>query len=541
MQHPFLLLSYITVVCIGHLHANTNTHTQLTLNVLTQTISTHAVSTVTTSKHKTLRIAKIGYAIHSNPFIGKGTLSDEWRLSYESLFRASKTQPWILNALLCTELQFDSNANNLTVTLHNDAQFSNRNALTSHDVLASYRYLQNHQPRQHNLDLNDFDFSSPSPKTFTIHAKRAFTPETLKVLLELPITSKDCTLTHTCITSIPEGSGPFVLLKHNQNQGSIYRKNSHYWGNNIGQSLFYPPFTILEILYYRNEHTAFVDFQNQAFDLLTVRYREQWNTLLDLAQNKPNLKLHQLPYHYAPVAVGFYFNPNSQVLSSLELRKAFLDLFASMKLDSYLFKTELPPSIQRFINHPPIESRPDFQEPMTFSKAQEQLNATLERAGFKLKQGMRVRPELTPLQLNIIVPNNHVAKSAKAYASALRRLGIHVRVHKKPRRMWSALLEDQQYDIIFQHQQSLFSKPNLVALCDKWLKPGEAKLHPIFAYCTRTHPQARSHTKTPTSQEIESLLQQLYTNIPLWQDSYLNLAVWEEDSIALQYSHWWPL
>ena len=184
-------------------------------------------------------------------------------LVYESLFKIDQ-QTGELVPYLVEDYYFEDEVT-LVMTLKDGVTFSNGEPLTGEDVIYSLRrYVDEGTMLATYFAYFDFDASTVSDDGLTVTLKytepygaaQAF----LTKAIECKKNDEGLTPEDTSWWDAPVGTGPYEVVENVSGSHTTYALRDDYWGEE-------PDADIIEITYYSDQTTMFIDFENGAIDV----------------------------------------------------------------------------------------------------------------------------------------------------------------------------------------------------------------------------------------------------------------------------------
>jgi len=181
----------------------------------------------------------------------------------------------------CIARKWEISTDGLTYTFHlrNDVFFQDNEAfadgkgrkVVAHDFVFSFSRLLDPRVSDATSLLDKVDnFSAPDDSTFVIHLKTPFTPFLHILLMKyFSVVPEEAVKKYEIdFGENPVGTGPFRLVKWEEGNALVLKRNSHYFEkDSIGNSLPYLDGVIVSFL--KDEETSFLEFMDGKFDMVS--------------------------------------------------------------------------------------------------------------------------------------------------------------------------------------------------------------------------------------------------------------------------------
>lgn len=275
-----------------------------------------------------MRFAANGTFDNLNSMNGKGTAAEGVQYLYDSLLQSSLDEGGVKYPLLASSVSYDPERPAFAIFhLNPKARFSDGSPVTAQDVVATFEIiLSKGAPgiRMYFADIAKvralspyrvrFDFKSDHNKQLPLMVSQVsiFSAQDLKkrnfgaVSLQPPL-----------------GSGPYVVDKIDAGQRIRYRRNPHYWGQQLAINRGAYNVDEIEYIYYRDVDIAFEGFKNGQYTIQEENTARRWaNDYTFKAVRQGWIK--KLNYrHYNPIPTeSFALNTRRAPLNDIFFRQA---------------------------------------------------------------------------------------------------------------------------------------------------------------------------------------------------------------------------
>jgi len=427
-----------------------------------------------------------------NPFViksfrttARGLFNDELfgSLVYESMMVRSRDEPFTLYGLLAQSVAINDERTEITFFLHPEARFADGQPVTQDDVLFTCQLLKDHgrppydryMKRIANIEKIGtrgvrFRFAAPVDRELA-----------LIIASVIPVLPKHAvnpeTFARNGLTVIP-GSGPYVIEKAEPGQRIVYRRNRHYWGQNLAVNVGRNNFERIQIEYFRNNNALFEAFKKGVLDIFTEDQPNRWRLGYDFPAVRQGRVIKESFKKGTPAnMIGFVFNTRRPLFADRRVRQALSLLFDFEWVNRNLYdgvykRTEgfWDGSVLSSIGRP-ADARerallapyadavlPDVMEgrwhpPHTDGSGLDRAQAEaawqlLQQAGFTRQNGKAINSDGQALRFEIMTQTLEEEKVALAYQRFLARLGIDVSVRTVDDTQYQNRLSNFDYDMI---------------------------------------------------------------------------------------------
>ncbi len=373
-----------------------------------------------------------------NPY-GGVPLQGASGLIYENLFLVTAMNPGEIEPWLGTAMEWDEEGTVLTVTLREDARFTDGENLDAEDVVFTYLMLRD-VPATNMAALDVVDAIALSPHRVEIRfGKTSFAQEA--DILTRPIVPQhvfsDFEDPSTEQIAEPLGSGPYVLERFSEQLYTFVRNDEHWAAGDFEpHRLAWPSFT-----------TQTMNTALQAGEL-------DWSG--GFVANIDKIFVDRDPENR-----GYWYPGNGVVNLTLNLEKElFGDLALRRGISLAVDRRAIAEiAYQNYFGppHPTGLPRPTYAEyiaeeylDLEFEVDPDEAARVLDEAGYPLgSDGIRVAPDGTPLAFELPIPSsyNDWVTTSQILSSQLSRVGIRLTPRGVSFEQWLEARDTGNFDI----------------------------------------------------------------------------------------------
>ncbi|MCZ2204291.1 extracellular solute-binding protein [Bartonella sp. A5(2022)] len=443
-----------------------------------------------------------------NPFVirsfrttARGLFSDEQfsGLVYETMMVRSRDEPFTLYSLLAEKVELNDERTEITFFLNPKACFSDGKPITAEDVLFTIELLKNKGRPPFNRYMKRIEsVEKMSDHSIIMRFPNSKDREFPLILASvMPILPKHAinvdNFEKNGLIKIP-GSGPYIIGHVDPGERIIYKRNPHYWGNNLPVNKGLNNFDTIQIEYFRNDTARFEAFKKGSIDVFIETNPNRWQLSYNFPAVRDGRVIKESFSKGTPAdIIGFVFNTRRAIFKDKKVRQALSMLFDFEWVNHHLFndiytRTEgyWDGSILSSIGKPASEKEkallapyPDavlpevmngiWHVPKTDGSGMERIIAEkawklLQEAGFTRKNNKAIAPNGMPFQFEIMTQTLEEEKVALAFQSTLSRLGIHIEIRT---------VDDSQY----QNRLGMFDYDMIIGKLRSSLSPGNEQIN----------------------------------------------------------------
>lgn len=279
-----------------------------------------------------LRLATTGSFDTLNPFTVKGVPASSLGLTYATLMVPSADEPFTKYGGLAKEIITPEDRSSLEISLHDNAVFHDGTAITSADVVWSFKTLiKDGSPfyAAYYGDVSDVSAIGAHRVKFTF--KNAQNRELPLILGQLPILPKhywqDRDFTKTTIEP-PIGSGPYKIATVDTGRSITYQRVENWWGENLPAYKGQYNFDQISVDYYRDPTVMLEGFMAGEYDFHQEYTAKTWATAYDNDAVKTGKIIKETMAHKQPAGMqAFIMNTRRDIFKDREVRRALQYVF----------------------------------------------------------------------------------------------------------------------------------------------------------------------------------------------------------------------
>ena len=263
-----------------------------------------------------------------NPYTLKGSAPDGIsELVFESLAVASLDEPFARYGLIAQDMVLAEDGLSLTVTLRQEARFSDGSPLTAKDVKFSLDTLKgkNAHPFYATYfgDIERAEILGPHKLRF--HFKQA-NREIHIIACELPVFSEKYCCAHPFSEKgliPPIGSGPYIVADFKAGKHVTYERNPDYWGKDLPVQQGQFNFDSITFKFFKDQIVSVEAFKAGDFDFMHVNVAKQWARDMRGARFDSGQIIKEYLEHRQNAGMqGFVFNTRRDIFKDRLVRKA---------------------------------------------------------------------------------------------------------------------------------------------------------------------------------------------------------------------------
>ena len=417
-----------------------------------------------------------------NPFTLKGTApSGLDTLVFETLAVPSLDEPFAAYGLIAQDIELAPDKLSIVLTLNEKAVFSDGSPLTSEDVAFSLETLKSDKShpfyQSYFHDIASAEILGPHKIRFRFAQKNR---ELHIIATQIPVFSKRFFMENPFdqpSMTPPIGSGPYVVKDINPGKSITYKRNPHYWAQdiNVRRNMF--NFDTITFKYFKDQIVSLEAFKAGEFDFMSINIAKQWARDLDGPKfDTGRIVKEAMPHSNNAGMQGFVFNMRRPFFADLRVRKAltlafdfewankalFFDQYT--RCDSYFsnstfaarglpaglelqyllpFKETLPEDVftmppTPFSSDPPDSPRNNLRKAMRL----------LEEAGWSVKDGRLTDTANTPFSFEILLVSPSFERVMAPYVKNLQKLGIDVNYRTIDPALYTRRLNSFDFDMV---------------------------------------------------------------------------------------------
>mgnify|MGYP001494449718 CR=1 FL=1 len=499
----------------------------------------------------TINLIRSENMMHYNPFSEDLDIASNWYLCFDSLMIADDFDYGIYHSLIASDIQLSNDKKQLSVTINDEAQFSNGESITSDDVIASLSHFRSNG--QIELQLPPalaLSFSRIDTGHLKIKSQVPMTIADVLFIMQLPITQSQSLRSG----QQPVTSGVYQIASLRRNQFAVLQKNPLYWAKSLPLRANMFHFNTIKFVYVKSRHSGFELFKRRSADYRWEPFYEDFEQLKRVSKNNSALKLMRIPVK-RPVGVqGFVYNQHRSVWQNQSMRRAISLAFDFERLNSNLFNNEYT-RFNSFFTNTPYASPVKHHFPFDLEKADQ----LLSDLGWRSERGRRVnRSTGRPLSIKLLVDSVQNEKIATIFAKNLHQLGIQTTIHRVDVASYIYQLRSGDFDLAYFHLPVAQTEPrlfvqNLVVNTRNPFSFGTLfgiRSPKISSQIKMYDSLISSSKKVSAIQSIDTMMMDSDALIPMWYPSHDRFAYWDiidGFDIPLQcrpkdnFKYWWSV
>ncbi|MBF0356973.1 MAG: ABC transporter substrate-binding protein [Magnetococcales bacterium] len=431
----------------------------------------------------TLTLYSLGGFDKMNPFTLKGVAPDHLgELLFDTLMVQSQDEAFAQYGLVATDILVAEDGLSVTITLDEDARFSDGTPLTAEDVKYSLEVLKSKQAHPfyagYFRDIVRGEVLDPHKIKFYFARKNRELP---LIFGDMPLFSKKFFSKHSFENlelTQPLGSGPYTIESVTPGKNITYKRNPNYWGWKRAVNRGVYNFDRVVVKYFKDSVVALEGFKAGEFDFILENNSKHWAR--DYHGDKFDsglIKKEYLPHKNGAGMQGWIFNLRRDKFKDIRVRKALTlafdfewsnkNLFHGqyVRSDSFFSNSEMAatgaPSAEELLLLEPFRDKLDpavfaAVEPPPSTKAPNSLRKNLRKAVKLLKQaGWKVGDDRllhdkngNILEIDMLLASAGFERVMAPYVANLKRLGVKVNYRTVDLALYKRRLDDFDYDMI---------------------------------------------------------------------------------------------
>ena len=431
-----------------------------------------------------------------NPFIQKGTPPWQLRfLTHESLMVRNYDEPFALYGLLAESIETDPDRTWVEFTLRPEARFSDGSPVTVEDVIWSYETLGTDGNARY---LSLWQQIESIEQTGERKLRITFKTENRELALIAglrPILQKaqwqDKEFTDSGLTTVPIGSGPYVIDSFTAGRNVVLKRNPDYWGKDLPVRQGTSNAEIYRIEFYGDQSVLFEAFKAGGLSYLREFNAEKWARDYDFpAVERGDIIKTEIPSERPSGMTGFVMNTRRTPFDDIRVRDALLWAFnfeyvnetitggRQPRISSYFSGSQLAMQpgpaegrvkalLEPFADSLPPAALEGYTLPEGDGSARNRRNVgraaeLLAEAGWTVQGGTLKNAEGQPFRMEILLSQGDRQNQSiiDIYLNALSRLGITPRITTVDNAQYEMRLVDFDFDMTVIRRQLSLSPGN---------------------------------------------------------------------------------
>ena len=387
-----------------------------------------------------------------NPFTLKGKAAQGLDYVYDRLAARVWDEPFTLYGLIAKQMIVPDDRSSITFILDPRAKFSDDTPITADDINFSYETLKKFgRPNMRRVYGVVDKVTIINPREIKFELSDARDRETVMILAMMPIFPKHVwagrNFDETTLT-IPVGSGPYRIKKITPGRSIEYERVKNDWAANHITRVGLNNFDRLIFDYYRDDAVALEAFKAHETDVRREFDTAKWH--MAYADVSKDVKLEPLPHGRPEWVKGFIFNLRRTHFTDVRVREALELAFDADFVNQTLYRGEGQRITSIFPN---TELAATTQTvPLAGRAALKKADALLNAAGYVVLNGVRTRTrDGKPLTFQILLASAQDEKTALAFTSGLKKLGITATIRTVDASQFAGALAAYDYDVVLHY------------------------------------------------------------------------------------------
>lgn len=402
-----------------------------------------------------------------NSMNGKGSSVEGANYLFDTLMDSSLDEPSVMYPLLAEKVTFDPERTKYIIYhLNPKARFSDGTPVTAEDVKFSFdAYLTKSNPglQMYLSDLAKVEVLS------TYQVKMSFksdnNAEMPLILSQMPIYSKADwkNKDFAKVTMRPIlGSGPYVIDRIDAGRSITYKRNPHYWAQDLPINRGRYNFTQIKYVYYRNLDIAFEGFKSGQYSLHQEKKSRNWVTEYGFPAVQKGMVKQYIARTQTPAPTqSFVFNSRRAPMHDIRFRQALSYAYDFEWLNKALFYGQYQ-RLQSHFQYSELEAKgapsaaelsllkpylkrldPIHQQGVLSNWKYPSSDATgfnrqglltaraiLQKAGYRIKDGKLHDQQGKAINIEFLIHQDGLQRTLMPYVRNLKKLGIQVNIRQ---------------------------------------------------------------------------------------------------------------
>lgn len=388
-------------------------------------------------------------------------------LSYQGLMYRSPDESYVLYPLLAKEYDLKEDHSAITFYIDERAKFSDQTPVLASDVEATFKKLGTSIPRYKNIYAKIKSIKCLDERTiqFTFHPMPTgvYDVELPLVVAIVPILKaesiKKVDLKEPSFKPVI-GSGPYVLDQFDQGKFVQLKKSPSYWAQDYYKG--FHNFDVIRVDYYKSVQSQFQAFQSGVFDAFFETNPQNWRKMYNFSAVQKGEVVRVEKQHKRSVMSRYLIvNLKKPIFQDVALRKALFLANDPDSVNRMIYEGDMQIPFSTFSNTIYAPSgKAEGLELMALEQFKEQIgnrfdeivsspvvvphnkissdhrcyieeaDKILERAGYLLKDGIRMNKDGKPIIINIMTKDEKLEKIIPTFQKNLKKLGIQL-IHQR--------------------------------------------------------------------------------------------------------------
>jgi microcin C transport system substrate-binding protein len=392
-----------------------------------------------------------------NSYIFRGDAALGMELTFASLMQRAGDEPDAMYGLAARAVRISDNGLTYRFTMRPEAKFHDATRMTARDVAFSLNILKEKgHPIIIQLMRDVTGAEASDDVSVVVRFKEGRGRDVPLFVASLPIFSRAYyakrAFDETTLDP-PLGSGPYKVGRFEAGRYIEYERVKDWWGANLPVAVGHHNFDVVRYEFYRDRDVAFEGFTGRNYLFREEFTSRIWATRYNFpAVKDARVKRDVLPDDTPSGAQGWFFNTRREKFKNRLLREAFIlafdfewtnksimygsyDRTHSVFQNSNMMATGKPGADELALLEPFRGKVPDevfgdpFVPPVTNGSGQDrallrQASATLQKAGFLIKDGRRVMPNGERIAVEFLIDEPSFQPHHMPFIKNLGTLGI---------------------------------------------------------------------------------------------------------------------
>ena len=415
-----------------------------------------------------------------NNYILKGDAAQGLELLFDTLMTRAADEPDAVYGLVASNAEVSDDRLSVTFTLRPEAKFSDGSPLTADDVVFSFEALKTKGHPIFAQTLEDVvKAEALDPHTVRYSFKGSLVRDLPLTVAGLPIFSKAYYATRDFASTTlepPLGSGPYIVGDIKQGRTIVYRRNPDYWAKDLPVNRGRWNFDEIRFEYFRDRTAGMEAFKAGTYDFREEFTSKVWATEYDFpAIRAGKVKKDVLPDETPSGTQGFFLNTRREQLKDPLVRQA-LDLAFDFEWTNRNLFYGLYTRTESYFENSTMKAKGEpsqaeqsllgtlgvpvpqealgaaYLPPKTDGSGQmrdklKEAGKLLDRAGWTIKNGVRVNAKGEPLKLEILNFEPAFERVTAPFVKNLQTLGIDASMRMVDPAQYQRRLKSFDYDI----------------------------------------------------------------------------------------------
>ncbi|MCF7521858.1 extracellular solute-binding protein [Neisseria sp. ZJ106] len=415
-----------------------------------------------------------------NPFTLKGDHESGISLTMDTLMEKSLDEPFAVYGLLAQDATLAADGLSVTFRLNPKARFHNGDPVLAKDVAASFHTLTQDKAASpvYRFYWNDVaKVETPDSRTVVFRFKQR-NAELHMTLGSLPVFSHKSYPKGLAAAAnrLPIGSGPYRFAKAESGRLSEYRRDPHYWAQNLPTRKGRYNFDTVRFKYYKDDSVRIEGIKGGQYDFVQENIARNWaRAYPESILQKRQLSKHEWRHSNTAGMQGYVMNLRRPPFDNILVRQAMIASFDFESLNSRLFYGSYRRSNSFFTNSnmaatgkaegdekalleqvgkqlPPEVLTRNVPEPPTTAAEGVRPNllkarALLEQAGYRYHNGKLVDKQGKPLRFEFLSPGKTYERVNAKWQRDLAKIGVEMAIRTADSAVFQKRLGQFDFDM----------------------------------------------------------------------------------------------